>query len=112
MISLYDSIFPNRNTPNQRIYIYGKHILRVFAASQCVTFVVVTLLECLPFPKLWDPTIPGHCLDYKASNFVASSLNVFTDVAILSLPLQPIMKLKLSRRRQLMIYGNFLLGGM
>lgn len=112
VISLYDSIFPNRNTPNQRVYIYGKQVLRVFTASQCLTFLVVTLLECVPYQKLWDPKIPGHCLNLRASTIVAGALNVITDIAILALPLQPVMNLKLSRRRKQLIYGNFLLGGM
>ena len=79
---------------------------------QCLTFPPVALLECVPFKKLWDPTVPGHCLNPSASTIVAGALNVFTDIAILTLPIQPIMRLKLSRRRKQLIYGNFLLGGM
>ena len=112
VISLYDSIFPNRNTPKQRVYHYGKHIVRVFVASQCLTFLVVTIFECLPFKKLWDPIVPGKCLSLGVSMIVNGSLNVVTDIVILTLPLQPIMKLKLSRRRKQLIYGNFLLGSM
>ncbi|MDI1493207.1 MAG: hypothetical protein OHK93_004995 [Ramalina farinacea] len=111
VISLYDQIFPNRNTPNQRLYIYGKQVLRAFAAVQCFAFILVTLLECLPYKKLWDTTVPGHCLDLRISTIVAGSLNVFTDISILMLPIQPISKLRMGRRRKQLVYGNFLIGG-
>ena len=111
VISLYDTIFPSRNTPNQKIYIYGKQVLRAFTICQCLAFLLLNLLGCVPVKAGWDPTIPGDCVN-NSSTISAGALNAFTDIVILALPIQPIINLRLSRRRKQLIYSNFLLGGM
>lgn len=48
------------------------------------------------------PSFPssGDCLDLTKIYFSSSAINILTDIAILFLPLKPILNLNINRRRK------------
>lgn len=55
-----------------------------------IYYTVVTILKillCDPIASIWDPTIPGTCLDRSLLFSIDTGLSVLTDVIILILPI-------------------------
>ncbi len=40
---------------------------------------VTIIFECTPIKKLWQPTIPGHCVDITKFFVASGSVNVILD---------------------------------
>jgi hypothetical protein len=53
--------------------------------------------DCVPRAKLWNPELPGRCIDPNASLLV-SALNVVSDVSMLVIPLVVVSRLQLPRK--------------
>ncbi|KAL8687667.1 MAG: hypothetical protein Q9224_005085 [Gallowayella concinna] len=67
----------------------------ILAATQTWAF-------CVPIAYGWDPTIPGgHCANRNAGYLVVGIVDAITDFLILCLPLPMILRLKVSRSRQI-----------
>lgn len=68
------------------------------------------VFTCVPRRKIWEPTIPGHCLN-TVNWFVASGLvNVASDVAILMIPIFCISMLQMPLKRKICISVVFAIG--
>jgi hypothetical protein len=69
------------------------------------------ILVCIPPAHLWNPTVPGYCLNVQAVGRAFVATNMITDISILLLPLPLIWKLHLSRRQKIQLTVLFTLGG-
>lgn len=65
---------------------------------------------CRPMAKLWDPSIPGACMNAHDYWLSAAGMNIGLDFLVLLLPLPAITSLHLPRRQKICIIGVFLLG--
>lgn len=65
------------------------------------TFVLI--FACEPREKIWNPKIPGSCINQQAIFILTSVVNVVTNILILILPLNCLRKLQMSLRRKLQI---------
>ncbi|MCJ1471167.1 hypothetical protein MMC07_009815, partial [Pseudocyphellaria aurata] len=71
------------------------------------------LFFCTPRRKIWDPSVPGHCLSLGASVtsiMSAAALNVLSDVTILVLPIFWISVLQMPLRRKVAVSMVFAMG--
>lgn len=77
----------------------------------CLAVVLVSIFQCKPIDKVFDPSIiTGHCLD-NTKFFIGNAVpNIVTDILILCLPLYEIKKLNLPRGQRAMLSSIFLLG--
>ncbi|KAI0199646.1 hypothetical protein F4808DRAFT_203130 [Astrocystis sublimbata] len=66
--------------------------------------------QCFPVQKFWLPETPGSCINQNAFYLSSAIINVFGDVAVLSLPLPIIWNLQASRGRKWSLSFLFLLG--
>ncbi|KAJ2990366.1 hypothetical protein NUW58_g2991 [Xylaria curta] len=66
--------------------------------------------QCLPVQKFWHPKVDGRCIDQNAFYLISAIINVFGDIAVLSLPLPVIWRLHTSRGRKWSLSFLFLLG--
>lgn len=106
LLVLYNRIFP---------------VDRVRYATYAVGFFVVTWLlwagvsiiaQCIPVEYFWNTTISGHCIDRDAFYLAAGAVNVFTDFAIIAIPIPIIWKLqKVSMNQKIGFVAIFTLGG-
>lgn len=104
ILTQYLRIFSNRLT---RIFCYILLILLVPAACWCIfagTFL------CSPVAKLWEPSLPGHCMDPRVYWLSAAAVNISMDFTVLLLPLPAIAQLRLPQRQKLCLVVMLVLG--
>ncbi|KAI0015070.1 hypothetical protein F4780DRAFT_765759 [Xylariomycetidae sp. FL0641] len=83
-----------------------------FLAANFIFYAASTILQilaCTPTNKAWDPLVTGgHCIDVNALNVGASSLNVGSNMVILTLPQFIIWRLNMNIHRKLIASIIFL----
>ncbi|PBP16768.1 hypothetical protein BUE80_DR012336 [Diplocarpon rosae] len=74
---------------------------------------MVYCLQCLPLDTFFHPAAHPtvRCIDNKVLAFLPAALNIFTDICIVVLPIRPLWKIQISRRRRLQLLGIVSLGG-
>jgi len=65
---------------------------------------------CIPVNTPWDQSMPGKCINYEKFWLVIIGAELIDNIGILVLPVQEVLKLKLSTRRKIAITGVFLVG--
>ena len=72
----------------------------------------VSLFVCTPRQKFWNPTTPGHCLNIKTVNIVASVINAASDLSLMLLPIVCVFQLQMTLRKKLGISAVFAAGAL
>jgi len=89
------------------IAIYTGHALitawLIFAVPS-ITF------QCTPIHRLWNPTIPGHCLNTYAWYLASGIFDSLLDMYVLVLPMPKLYKLHIKPSRKWLIAGAFACG--
>jgi len=67
----------------------------------------VEIFECVPREKIWDPTVPGHCVNIQLSFIVTAAINIVSDVSILVLPMLWVWKLQMETKQKLKLFVVF-----
>lgn len=73
--------------------------------------VLSAFLNCIPVAKFWNPTLPGYCINQKGLWFSNASMHIFTDLAILIIPIPALHALELPKRQKIALISIFALGG-
>ncbi|KAH6974363.1 hypothetical protein BKA56DRAFT_591237 [Ilyonectria sp. MPI-CAGE-AT-0026] len=93
---------------------YEKHIMIVFLTVLSATWVVVTVvvfIECRPFRLYWQVVPdPGSCVEAQIELIVVASLNIFTDVMLLTFPFLLFTHFNTSWKLKLRLFALFTLG--
>ncbi|MCJ1259014.1 hypothetical protein MMC24_006848, partial [Lignoscripta atroalba] len=98
---------PHRSGPAY----YAIHILIWTNVLYYTISTFVEIFQCSPRKKLWDPKIPGHCInDNHGIQVYSGSLNVLSDFSILVLPLPLIWRLQMPFLRKLRVTAVFSVG--
>ncbi|GKZ95726.1 hypothetical protein AnigIFM59636_009734 [Aspergillus niger] len=77
-----------------------------------VSLAGVVCVVCIPLEKLWNPTIPGGCIDLAKFYYGLQIPNIVTDAVILALPLKHVWNLQVPRAQKIMLTGIFCLGAL
>lgn len=101
----YPRVLPNKSV---RIGAYT-----VFAIT--IVYVIVSclalLFQCHPIAKLWDMSMPGHCV--LIPQWLASGIsNVAIDIMVLLVPVPGLMKWEVSTRMKVLAGGAFVVGSL
>lgn len=80
----------------------------VMAWVVCITFLFIFI--CVPVQKLWYPDLPGHCINQVGTWIANASSTIFTDLAILLMPIPQIWKLQLRTTEKMGLTFAFGLG--
>lgn len=67
-------------------------------------------LSCRPFPKIWDKTLDGTCIDLRKIHLGAAVVDLLLDIAILVLPQRIIWKLRISKSKKVGVSMVFTIG--
>lgn len=74
----------------------------------CITFLFIFI--CVPVQKIWNPQIPGRCIN-QVGTWIANAVStIATDVAILLLPIPQVWKLQLRTSEKVAVTVAFGLG--
>jgi hypothetical protein len=107
VLFLYLRIFATRVS---RICAQGTIVL---ISLNWVAFVVACFFQCRPLAFWWDKTIEGgSCFNIQAFYRAMCVPNLFTDLIVMSLPMQPIWKLKLQVFKKIALLIIFLTASM
>ena len=71
---------------------------------------LVEIFQCVPRDKIWDPTLPGRCVNVDIAFTTTAVVNVISDFSILLLPLGRVWQLQMSTRRKLIVSAVFATG--
>lgn len=75
-----------------------------------IIVIIVRALLCLPREKIWNPSVPGHCLNGNTVMVSTASFNIVSDFAIFCLPISRVWQLKISRAQKWGISAVFATG--
>lgn len=64
-----------------------------FVVAWAITGTFLFTFICVPTEKLWHPELPGHCMSEMGVWVANASSTIFSDIAILVLPIPQIWKL-------------------
>ncbi|RDW56860.1 hypothetical protein BP5796_12927 [Coleophoma crateriformis] len=104
LLLMYCRIFPIRQMK------LGAYILGSLSVGWCISIIMVSVFQCTPIAKTWNPTLPGHCINLKGS-FIGNAIpNILTDAAILALPMPQVWHLHTSVLQKCQLSFVFLLG--
>jgi hypothetical protein len=106
ILSLYLHVFRDKWA---RWTCYGIGTVTVLTA---IINICTTIPQCKPMDHLWNPSPTGWCMDLGAHFQWGSFPNLFTDVAMLLIPVPTIMKLQVPLRIKIGVFATFLTGGM
>ncbi|KAL3439783.1 hypothetical protein BJX65DRAFT_317459 [Aspergillus insuetus] len=103
ILAQYYRIFEVQNFRRQVIAV------GIFVAVYTIVCIFVNAFECHSKPwRAWDPAFPEGCNNLPATYFSTAAITIFTDLAILVMPLPQLMKLNLHRRRKYALIAIFL----
>ncbi|KAJ9223626.1 hypothetical protein DTO169C6_3978 [Paecilomyces variotii] len=81
----------------------------VVAYNLAVIFVAA--FECIPLSSMWTGQ-PGKCIATKVPFTILAVMNTLTDIAILTLPVRYVCKLRMRTTRKIQVLAIFMLGGL
>ncbi|KAK6840032.1 hypothetical protein PG987_005898 [Apiospora arundinis] len=93
-----------------RLMKIGGLVLGIFTLLWTFTAFFVIVFQCLPVSKAWQPWAEGTCSNLLHTEPAMASLNIFCDVAILCLPLRPVLGLRINAAQKAFVICTFLLG--
>lgn len=74
----------------------------------CITFLFIFI--CVPVQKLWNPSLPGRCINQVGTWIANAASTILTDLMILLLPVPQVWKLQLRLSEKLALTFAFGLG--
>jgi hypothetical protein len=104
---LYRRIFDS----NRRLMI-ACWVVASVVASYSIAQIVMSIFECTPVHKTWDPATPGTCLNTLVAATSPAVINVVADIATVFLPMPLIWNMQLQWKRKVQLLGIFMLGGL
>jgi hypothetical protein len=73
---------------------------------------LVTILHCVPPASLWDPLIPGHCVNFVLFFEIIEPFNCLQDIVLSTMPIFIIRRLQLDLKQKISIIVIFMLGSL
>ena len=73
--------------------------------------VLLSVFQCTPVRKAWNPGLPGTCINASVAAIVMGGINAVMDFIVVFLPVPLICKLHMQRRWKFQILGIMLLSG-
>ncbi|CAH0050583.1 unnamed protein product [Clonostachys solani] len=107
LLVLYYSIFPSRR------FRWCCIAMGIFVMLWVIASTVSGVALCIPIQKLWDSSVTtGFCVPLITIGLVTTASHIFTDIAILLMPVPLVVKLHTSRDKKILIISTFMVGGL
>lgn len=108
VLQYLEILAPNR-TVNPFVWWGSWTIISTTVVFFTTTF-LLTIFNCMPRAKIWNPELPGRCIDPKPVIDSTSGFNIASDVAILMLPVKSVWHMRISLRKKISIILLFSTG--
>jgi len=110
VIKLAITLFYMRIFPVSSMKIACK-IVNWYLLLWFIAFQTTAIFQCTPVSYFWNrETEKGHCIESTKFFIALATTNLFTDVALLVLPIPQIWKLKVPRAQKFRLSSIFLVG--
>lgn len=90
-------------------------IIMSLIVSNTIYYTILFFLPiwaCIPRAKIWHPSLPGHCINFTALLMSSAAWNLFSDIAMLLVPIWMICRLQVSWKRKVASSIVFAIGGL
>ena len=96
----------------QTVFVYKIFfwIAGALVLSWWVIFTFLSLFECTPVHKTWEPQTLGSCISHNRIFLGTAILNILIDFLLLVLPMPMIWRLQLNTGRKVALLGVFAAG--
>ena len=96
-------------TPNKKTWLYWSYVALIsLNVGFWISGGLAVLFACTPREKIWNPFLPGNCINQNTLFLTSSAWNIFTDLWIIILPLFSIWHLRLAMRYKVGVSIMFL----
>ncbi|RKF78926.1 putative integral membrane protein [Golovinomyces cichoracearum] len=102
-------VFYHRVFVNENFQILCKWIIGLFIIPPII-FLWFIIFQCVPIQKVWNPAIPGSCIDIDVMILWGAIVSMIEDVIILIMPIPLLSGLKIGRMEKINVLGLFGLG--
>ncbi|KAL4924205.1 uncharacterized protein BDV17DRAFT_301242 [Aspergillus undulatus] len=106
ILAFYKRLFPVKPM------ILVINIIRLSIILWCFGVCLIEVVTCIPFRKLWEPKIPGGCIDLAKFTRGLQIPNIVTDAIILAMPCRVVWGLNMPRVQRVLLMGIFALGAL
>lgn len=90
-----------------RLFRYVDFGFMALVVCYCTSLILAILFGCRPLARSWDSSIPGTCINIANVDITIGGFNIFTDTAILILPIPLIWKLQITKAKLFGLLGIF-----
>ena len=84
--------------------------LMVLDVTYYIASAISEIAQCVPREKIWNPLLPGTCINNNTKVVVDGAFNFTIDLLIFMLPIYAILRLKMVIKRKLGICAIFATG--
>ena len=106
ILAFYRRIFPIRQL---RIILY---VLSATVLIFTTAVVLISIFQCSPINRYWNPKEPGHCsIDMKTNLYITGAINTSLDFIIVMLPVPLLWQLRTSKGQKCLLTGIFTAAG-
>lgn len=107
ILLLYLRIFVPSGRPK---FYYIVHFVIWFNLLFYIANLPIEIWSCIPREKIWDPLLPGHCINNELVFVAGGIINVISDFTILALPIFSIWHLQMPTQRKVGVSAVFATG--
>lgn len=91
---------------------WALHVFIVFTVASNASFVLVYIFQCTPRAKIFNPVIPGSCVNIDALIITSAAINVVSDIILLVIPFYFMWNLQLNLHKRLGVAAVFAVGAL
>jgi hypothetical protein len=95
-----------------RPFVYCIYFLGIFQLLWSIATYLAHFLECIPPKKLWEPGLPGHCINSPAFLAGGETPNSLVDFALIGLAIWMVQSLKIRTSHKIKLFAIFVIGGL
>ncbi|MCJ1306506.1 hypothetical protein MMC25_000149 [Agyrium rufum] len=96
---------PSRSKSSTKyIFIVAFMVFNIlFYTALCL----VTIFQCTPREAIWNPLVKGRCVNYGAVLVIGASINIFSDLSLLAMPVLWTWRLQMPVKRKVGVSAVF-----
>ncbi|EPE29945.1 integral membrane protein, putative [Glarea lozoyensis ATCC 20868] len=107
ILSIYRTLFVTQRKSKFNIMLYAfEAILVIFYGAQTIA----KCFECIPRERIWNPSVPGKCLDWDALLVSSGAFSWISDIVIFLIPIKRVWGLNMQRAERTRVIAIFSIG--
>lgn len=107
LLFLYYRIFSS-----SRVFVRWVYFLGIVQLIWSIATYIIHYVECIPPRKIWNPTLPGHCINNTAFLVGGETVNSLVDFALVGLAIWIVQSLQMKTSVKLKLAAVFAFGGL